>query len=126
MAEALVDAFLAGQIDAAEFRHAHHVEVAFGLLGRGSFLEAAMSLSAGLKAITARAGMPGAYHETITLAFLALIAERRAAAPGDHFERFAAGNPDLFDKAVLARWYAPSRLGSDLARRTFVLPDPSR
>jgi hypothetical protein len=126
MAELLVDAFLSGEIDAAGFRHAHHVEVAFGLLGRGSFLEAAASLSSGLKAITARAGHPGAYHETITLAFLALIAERRAALEGEDYQRFASANADLFDKTVLSRWYGPARLGSDLARRTFILPEPSR
>jgi hypothetical protein len=126
MAEALVDAFLAGEINAAEFRHPHHVEVAFGLLARASFAEAAVNLSSGLKAITTRAGHPGAYHETITLAFLALIAERRATGEGRDFQRFAAANPDLFDKTVLSRWYAPDRLGSDLARRTFLLPAPNR
>ena len=126
MAEALVDAFLGGALDAGAFRHAHHVEVAFGLLGRGDFLHAATNLSAGLKAITARAGHPGAYHETITLAFLALVAERRGAGDGGEYECFAELNPDLFDKGVLGRWYAPDRLGSDLARHTFLLPGPAR
>jgi len=126
MADALVDAFLGGRIDAADFRHPHHVEVAFGLLGRESFLEAAASLSSGLKAITARAGAPAAYHETITLAFLALIAERRGMGACSDFNRFAERNPDLFDKGVLGRWYPPDRLGSDLARRTFILPEPNR
>ena len=126
MVEARVDAFLDGRIDTAVFRHADHVEVAFGLLGRGGYLEAATRLSSALKAITARAGMPGAYNETITLAFLSLIAERRGVAPNDDYAQFAAANPDLFDKGVLGRWYAPDRLGSDLARRTFLLPEPVR
>ena len=126
MTEALVDAFLNRRIAAADFRHADHIQVAHGLLGRGSFLEAAAGLSAGLKAITVRAGQPGAYHETITLAFLALIAERRAAGEDHDFAHFAAANPNLFDRGVLGRWYAPHRLSSDLARRTFLLPDPAR
>ena len=126
MADSLTDAFLEGRIDPAAFRHAQHVEVAYGLLGRGPFLEAASALSSGLKAITARAGNPGAYHETITLAFLALVAERRAKGESDGIEVFASANPDLFDKAVLNHWYAPDRLATALARRTFLLPDPVR
>ena len=40
------------------------------------------------------------------------------------FESFAVTNPDLMQKSALARWYAPERLNSDLARRAFLLPDP--
>ena len=73
-----------------------------------------------------RAGNPGAYHETITLAFLAVINERRAAGDFSDYEAFAAANPDLLDKAVLTRWYGPQKLGGQTARRMFVLPDPVR
>ena len=126
MAESLINAFLHGTIEGADFRHADHVEVAHGLLARGSFAHAAACLSDGLRRKAARAGRPGAYHETVTLAFLAVIAERRGAGGGDDFAAFAAANPDLFDKSILSRWYAPDRLASDLARQTFPLPEPSR
>ena len=123
--EALAE-FLAGRIDAAGFRHADHVRMAFELL-RGSmpFPRAAVAFREALRTMAHRAGHPTAYHETITLAFLALIAER-AARGTDDFEAFTTANPDLFDKRVLERWYSPARLASDLARRTFILPEPSR
>lgn len=125
MAPEALEAFLEGRVDPASFRHADHVRMAFALLRRSPFPQAAVTLGDALRAMAARAGHPGAYHETITLAFLALIAERAAAAPDD-YEAFAAANPDLFDKRILERWYSPGRLGSDLARRTFILPEASR
>ena len=83
-----------------------------------------MHYSQALRKMTARIGKPDAYHETVTIAFLALIAERMGDATD--FEGFASVNPDLFDKRILARWYSPERLASDRARRHFLLPDPTR
>jgi hypothetical protein len=120
---AALAAFVQGDVSAAQFHHRDHVRVGFEMLGRHAFLDAATAFAAGLKRISARAGHPGAYHETITVAFLALIAERRAAAPEGDFAAFAAANPDLMDKGVLARWYSAGRLASNIARRTFILPD---
>jgi hypothetical protein len=120
-----LSAFLHGEIDARDFHHADHVRLAFAVLARHPFVEAAAVVSTALKAMAVRAGNPGAYHETITLAFLALIGERRAAGGFSDYDEFAAANPDLLDKAVLSRWYGPAKLGSETARRVFVLPDPA-
>jgi hypothetical protein len=119
-------AFLRGEVDARDFRHADHVRMAFEVLARHPFLEAAGAVSDALKTMAQRAGNPGAYHETITLAFLAVIGERRAAGGFSDYEEFAATNPDLLDKTVLTRWYGPRKLGGETARRVFVLPDPIR
>jgi hypothetical protein len=126
MVEALVSAFLRAEIDGRTFRHADHVRVAFALLRRHDFSDAAATYTSALKAIAAKAGNPGAYHETITLAFLALIAERSAASEARDYDSFARANPDLLDKGILARWYTSERLGSDIARKTFILPEPAR
>jgi len=116
-------AFLHGETDARTFRHVDHVRMAFEVLIRHpDFLAAATAYSRALKTMAARAGNAGAYHETITLAFLSLIAERLAVAACDDFEAFAAANADLLDKGALTRWYKPDRLATALARRTFVLP----
>jgi hypothetical protein len=77
-----------------------------------------------LRGITRRAGKPEAFNLTVTIAFLALIAERMAAGTADDFAAFARAHPDLFAKDVLARWYRPEQLASPLARRVFLLPDP--
>ncbi|HEY2050802.1 MAG TPA: hypothetical protein VGH03_15795 [Caulobacteraceae bacterium] len=122
----LTELFLRGDIDHRTFRHADHVRVGFELLQAHDFSTAAWMFSAALKAIAVRAGNSRAYHQTITLAFLALIAERSAARAFSDFEDFARANPDLMGKAVLERWYAPERLRSDLARRIFLLPEAAR
>jgi hypothetical protein len=114
--------FLADRVDPARFHHADHVRVAFELLSRHPFLEAAPVFARRLQGIAARAGHPEAYHETITVAFLALIAERRARHGDADFDRFAAANRDLFDKTILSNWYRGDELASPLARKTFVLP----
>jgi hypothetical protein len=117
-------AFLHGELDAASFGHADHVRMAFEVLRRHPFLEAALAVERSLKTMAAKAGAPGAYHATITVAFLALIDERRARCPDTLFETFSAANPDLFDRNVLKRWYG-AKLGEPVARQTFVLPEPT-
>jgi hypothetical protein len=117
-------AFLDGKTDSADFRHADHVRIGFELLRRHAFDEAASAFCTRLRDMAARAGKPGAYHATISFAFLSVIAERSAAF--EDFESFARANPDLMEKSVLTRWYAPERLSSALARQTFILPGPVR
>jgi hypothetical protein len=121
-----LDAFLRGEIDGPMFSHADHVRVGFAALRIHGFSTAAHHLSVALKAMAARAGNPAAYHETITVAFLAIIAERSGAGAFADFEAFACANSDLMEKSVLNRWYTPDRLGMDLARRTFLLPEMVR
>lgn len=116
--------FLADAVDPAEFRHADHVRIGFEMLSRHPFSFVVRRYAEGLQALATRAGRPAAYHETITIAFLSLIAERMAARRYSDFAEFAGANPDLFDKSVLTKWYAPERLQSEIARRTFVLPQP--
>jgi hypothetical protein len=124
--QALLDAFLHAKIESRDFHHADHVRVAFELLRHHGFPEAAAVYSTALKDIATRAGHPAAYHETVTVAFLSLIAEH--AATGDYAdgESFTRAHPELLNKSILGRWYARDRLGSDLARRTFILPEAAR
>jgi hypothetical protein len=110
------------RIDPARFPHCEHVRVSYELLERHAFPEALLHLARGLRRLAAKAGRPEVYHETITAAFLALIAERRLRGCHANWEDFAARNPDLFRKELLAEIYEPSVLQSSLARQTFILP----
>lgn len=92
------------------------------MLGRYSFSDAAARFGRGLRLITARAGKPEIYNETITVAFLALIAERLARKPGADWAQFIAENDDLADKNILHRWYEPAELKSEAARKSFIPP----
>lgn len=118
----LLAEFEAGRVDPARFPHRAHVEVGYKLLERHPFPEALLQLARGLRELATKAGKPGVYHETITAAFLALIAERRLSGCFTDWEDFAARNPDLFRKELLADIYEPALLRSALARQTFILP----
>jgi hypothetical protein len=70
--------------------------------------------------------VPDRYHETITLAFVLLMADRVArAAPDQSWDEFAEANPDLFDwqRGSIRPYYRAETLASDLARRHFLFPD---
>ena len=120
--ERLLDAFLRGRIDSRDFHHEDHVRVAFALLRRNDWPDAVPAFRNGLKTIAAKAGKPGAYNETISVAFLSLIAEQLSKAEFSSFLAFANANSALLDKSFLTRWYTKERLNSDTARRIFLLP----
>ena len=111
-----------GTLDAARFPHPEHLRLGFEMLRRHPFGEAVVRFSRGLQLIAAKAGRPEVYHETITVAFLAVINERRVRLATENWSEFQEKNADLLDKRCLERWYPAAQLGSDLARRTFCLP----
>ena len=120
---ALLARFARGELDAGTFPHCEHVRMGFEMLRRHDFAETAYHYSFALRAMTARAGRPEAFHQTVTIAFLALIAERMQVGTAMDFPALEQANPDLMDGSALARWYRPERLAMDAARRTFLLPD---
>jgi len=94
------------------------------LPGAGLFEEASLRFCSGLRRFAEAHGKSALYHETITWAYLALVNERRANGTGGDFDAFAAANPDLLQggmQALLAL-YDRETLGSELAKRAFVLP----
>ena len=116
--------FVGGEIRAADFPHREHVRMAFEMLSRHDFAESVLHYSHTLRSMAAAAGRPEAFNQTITVAFLAVIAQRMGDAAGVDFAGFAELNPDLFERSLLRRWYRPEQLASPLARGSFLLPDP--
>ena len=109
-----------------EFHHRDHVRAAWLLLRETSPAAALDRFSSALKRFAATKGKTGLYHETITWAYLLLINERiERGAREAEWDDFALANPDLlvWRPSVLDGYYTPETLGSDLARRVFVLPD---
>ena len=115
--------FVRGDVDPAQFPHRDHVRIAFEMLRRHDFPETVLHYSRALRTMAEKAGRPQAFHQTITIAFLSVIAERMDGGGAADFAAFAQANPDLLEKSVLRRWYRPEQLASEIARRTFVLPE---
>lgn len=116
-------AFEARDIDGASFDHAAHVRVAFDLLCKHDFIDAASIYAKGLRAITEKLGVPQKFNLTITYAFMSLIAERMASEPRRDFDTFVSANVDLMSRSVLENFYTPERLHSERARAMFLLPE---
>jgi hypothetical protein len=110
----------------AAFRHADHVRLAWIYLRDYPLLEAISRFTVTLRRFAAHHGVPGKYHATITWAYLLIIHERMQleSKPCD-WEQFRSRNGDLFARnpSILERYYERETLGSDVARRIFVMPD---
>jgi hypothetical protein len=120
--QAFIDAFTAGRLEPTGFDHRAHLRVAFLLLRSRPFLEACMAMRDGLQALAGKLGKPDLYHETVTVAFMALVAERMPAVPMD-WDSFIARHPELCERGLLDGYYSKGLLASGAARRTFAMPD---
>ena len=108
------------------FHHEEHVRVAFLYLARYPALQALERFSSALRRFAEAHGKSMLYHETVTWAYILLIRERLARAEfAQTWPEFRAQNPDLFDRErdILKKYYQTETLRSELAKRTFLLPD---
>jgi hypothetical protein len=118
----LVAAFESGRLD--EFPHELHVRTAWCYLKRAPILVALPRFRAALQRFAAGKGKPDRYHETITVAYMLLIAERLRDGWELEWPAFAARHADLLRRqpSALSAFYPDDVLASDGARRAFVLP----
>jgi hypothetical protein len=121
----LLARFLDATLPSDEFHHEQHVHVAWLFVRQHGMPAALGEFTTAIKRFADAKGATGLYHETITWAFLLLIAEREAKGGAGRWEEFAAANADLlvWKPSILERYYSSDVLKSDLARRVFVFPD---
>ncbi len=103
------------------FDHRAHLALAHASITQRGLHTALSTFPDRLASIAAEAGAPEKYHETLTLAWLLLIADRSARCGG--FEQMLQRYPELLDPRLPERYYRAGTLSSDRARRTFVFPD---
>lgn len=126
--DTLLARFEALAIPPAAFDHRSHVRLAFAMLRGADFGEAAVRFRRALRRFAEAAGAPDKLHETLTWAYLAVIAERMASDPmSTTSQQLLARHPDLLDRGAtgaLSRHYDVGTIASSaLARRVFVLPN---
>jgi hypothetical protein len=112
-------------LPADEFHHMEHVRAAWLYLERHPVGEAMVRFPRALREYAKSLGKADRYHETITLAYLFIVNERRLRGETLAWEEFASANPDLLDwkESILRGYYREETLQSDLARCVFVMPD---
>jgi hypothetical protein len=120
----LIDGFESTTLPAGQFTHEAHVRVAWWYLTHLPMLEAVTAFSAGLRRFASANGAAGKYHETVTVAWMLLIASRLVGREHSVWTEFARRNPDLFVQrpSPLAPYYSAETLASQHARNGFLLP----
>ena len=88
--EELVQRFETTELPAGQFTHAAHVRVAWWYLRHAPLPEALNRFTTALQRYAASLGAPDKYHETITVAYMVLIAERVDGAEHLSWPEFAA------------------------------------
>jgi hypothetical protein len=110
----------------SEFGHAAHVRAAYLYLQEAEFVGALERMRRAIRNYAAHLGKPDRYHETITVAYVALIQQHSCErGNGDGWVGFARDNSELFQPGLLRQYYTEAQLQSDIARRVFLLPRSS-
>jgi hypothetical protein len=111
------------ELPESAFGHAAHVRAAYLYLRAEEFAGALERTRRAIRNFARHLGKPERYHETITVAYLALIQQHmRQRGDGGGWAAFEHDNPELLRPGLLLEYYPKAQLESDLARRVFVLP----
>ena len=117
-------AFEACELSNDVFHHRDHIRLAWIYLHRYGEQEARKQIAAAIRKFAAHHGKSDKYHETITVAWLRLVANATARlTPEASFDNLTAAAPDLLDKRSIERFYSAAALASDAARTSWVQPD---
>jgi len=122
----LLKAFGDCRIPEEDFGHADHVRLAWIVLERhDGFWEAVDHFRTLLLRFVEHLEVRQKYHETVTVAYMSLVNERRVRGDGPRdWPAFAEANADLLrwhDGPLWAR-YDPSVLLDPVAKEHFILP----
>ena len=111
------------ELPARDFGHVAHVRAGYLYLRAAEFAAALARLRRAIRRYARHLGKPERYHETVTVAYLALIQQHICErGDGGGWEQFARENPELFRPGLLLEFYSRAELESEVARKIFVLP----
>jgi len=113
-----------GKIGNADFKHFHHLHVAWVYLSETkSTKDAVTRMRAPLRKFAASAGVPEKYHETMTAFWMRILSVLYDAAEKRSLQDWMTLNPELLAKNFPLAYYSSERLCSETARQLWVEPD---
>jgi hypothetical protein len=123
--ESFMVAFENGSLSKTEWTHFRHLVMALWYLRRHERDEATSLIRDGIQRYNQCQGNLTGYHETITLAWVAVIEEFLSGIDLNVSLSVLAGEllSQCGDKNYLLRFYSEERLFSDEARQRWVAPD---
>jgi len=114
-----LEAFHSCRLLNSEFHHADHLRLAWLHLHREPIETALAEVRAGIHNFAAHHGAAHLYHETITTAWVRLLATHRE----NNFDEFLRENEARLSIGLLHRFWSPEVLAGQEARATWVAPD---
>ena len=104
------------------FHHRDHLRLAWIYLQRDAST-APVRIAESIRRYAAYHGQSGKYHETMTLAWLRLLADAARRSGAVNIDAVLRASPELLDQKTLQQYYSPELLASETARDEFVPPD---
>ncbi len=114
-----LEAFHSCRLKTSEFRHADHLRLGWLHLAREPFETALEGVRSGIQAFAKHHNLSGLYHETITTAWVHLLASHHE----NSFDEFLAVNESRLTSNLLHHFWTPEILASREARNGWVPPD---
>jgi hypothetical protein len=121
--DTFIATFERGGFGGDEFPHEAHLRMAWLYVTRLGPEAAIDRASAGIRRLAQANSKATLYHDTLTRAWVYLVADAVARSAPAVFAEFLARNPDLADKRLLLQYYSPDVLSSARARATWVAPE---
>jgi hypothetical protein len=113
-----VSAFETCELPPEAFHHRDHIRLAW--VYWNWYGEAAGArIATAIRRYATHLGKAEKYHETVTQAWMRLVADRAGAT----YDETIALHPELLDKNLLSHYYSSEILQSEAARARFVAPD---
>lgn len=110
-----------GQAD--RFGHREHVHLTWLAVRRYGPSAATAVVGSGIQRTARYAGAPQKYNETVSRAWVEMVAHHVAQDASDDFAGFAHRHAALLDKRLIARHYNAATLATAAARGGWVEPD---
>jgi hypothetical protein len=114
-------AFETCELSNQSFHHRDHLRLAWIYLQRYGEAEARTKIAESIRNFAAHFGKTDKYHETMTIAWLRLLAHEGKGRLS--LEETLAASPMLLEKQTLAAYYSDNLLKSERAKNEFVSPD---
>jgi hypothetical protein len=110
--------FLTCKLSPEKFRHADHLRLAWLQTRREALGDAVSCVRNDIRRFAVHNGVEHLYHETITIAWVRLVATHQ-----ESFEAFLSDNRARLNLNLLHHFWTPSLLASNEARTRWVPPD---
>lgn len=106
-----------------QFKHDGHLRVAWLYLNKYAINTAVLCIRQGIRRYATSLNALQIYHETMTLTWIALVADAMHKGNADTFDAFIDIHTELKNSKLINDYYSPQRLQNVAAKTGWLAPD---